>query len=45
MILKILIQIDYVEVDATFNLNGGMLTKADFEDVDPDESLMITTKK
>lgn len=34
----------YVEVDATFNLNGGMLTKADFEDVDPDESLMITTK-
>lgn len=33
-----------VEVDATFNLNGGKLTKSDFEDVEPDQSLVITTK-
>ncbi len=33
-----------VEVEATFNLNGGMLSKDDFEDVEPDASLVITTK-
>lgn len=30
-----------VEVNATFNLNGGELTKIDFMDVEPDETLMI----
>ncbi len=33
-----------VEVDATFNLNGGRLTKADFESVSPDQTLTITSK-
>jgi chitinase len=33
-----------VDVDVTFNLNGGSLTKADFEHVEPDSELTITTK-
>ena len=33
-----------VDVDVTFNLNGGSLTKSDFELVEPDSELTITTK-
>lgn len=31
-------------VDVTFNLNGGMLVRSDFEQVDPDSQLTITSK-
>jgi chitinase len=33
-----------VEVEATFNLNGGILAKSDFEEVNPDQTLTITSK-
>ena len=33
-----------VDVDVTFNLNGGSLTRQDFEYVEPDSTLTITTK-
>ena len=33
-----------VDVDVTFNLNGGSLTRQDFERVEPDSVLTITTK-
>jgi chitinase len=32
-----------VEVNATFNLNGGELTKADFIELEPDQNLTIDT--
>ena len=31
-------------VDVTFNLNGGMLVRSDFERVEPDSALTITSK-
>lgn len=33
----------YVEVETTFNLNGGELTKDDFTNIDPDARLIIQT--